>query len=102
MIAANLSIKSFKTDGTGHTITGVEIYNDDGTTFESTGDTPKSLKAYKHESDYLFTKSTDETPTKAYDTLTSQVSVTYESTTDTLLYSGDTYSRSSDDDIVLE
>ena len=101
MIPANLIVKSFKTDGTGHTIESVEIYNDDGTTFEMVSDIEKSLKAYKHESDYLFTKSTDATPTKAYDTLTSQVSVTYESTTDTLLYSGDTYTRSSDDDIIL-
>lgn len=44
-IPTNLMIKSFKTDGTGHTVTAVEIYNDDGTTFMIENDSEQSSKS---------------------------------------------------------
>ena len=61
------------------------------------------LKAYVYNdgSDDHFLYTFNEAKTQALDASFSKVTVTYESTTDTLLYSSNTYSRSSANDISL-
>ena len=63
-----------------------------------------NLKAYKYhpeEGDDVIIYTFQNTPTKALTTAFSKVNVTYESTTDTILYDSKTFARYSDGDIEL-
>ena len=60
---------------------------------------PPFLKAYKHDDDFLFTKSNVTPVLTAYDSFTTTVAIDYDGAEDTITYNSNTYERDSTKDI---